>query len=89
MYYVTAWAGRMAGAALLPLPEITNLQRCKASTRPYSPSATHPGVAVAPHYVFRGPAMGFPAFGPGRTPPLVNHDPGGAVSPGPEALTDR
>ncbi|MFJ7413289.1 hypothetical protein ACIQWZ_21085 [Streptomyces sp. NPDC098077] len=42
----------------------------------------------SPHYLFRGPA-GLPASGPGMTSPLVNHDPGGVVSPGPEALTDR
>jgi SRSO17 transposase len=42
-----------------------------------------------PHYRFRGSAMGPPAFGPGMTSPPVVHDPGGVVSPGPEASTDR
>lgn len=42
-----------------------------------------------PRYLFRGSATGPPAFGSGMTSPLVVDDPGGVVSPGPEASTDR
>lgn len=37
-------------------------------------------ILVPPRYLFRGSAMGLPAFGSGMTSPLVVHDPGGGVT---------
>ncbi|MCX4721914.1 hypothetical protein OG818_40165 [Streptomyces virginiae] len=46
-------------------------------------------VLYAPHYRFRGSAMGPPAFGSGMTSPLLRLMIRVVVSPGPEASTDR